>query len=640
MPLLDHMKLAHKFLILGLVALIMVAVPTGAYFQRSLVDIAVAKRELQGTGPLVALNKVIQFSQTHRGMSASMLSGSAELAARRPALRDKLNAAISALDNEFRMAEVSPGLQTRWSELKQRWTTLEQGVAGRTLSAPESTKLHTQMITGQLQLGEELLDEFGLSLESGSDTYALIRATMADMPWLAENMGIMRAMGSSFLTKAAAPPEGKATLQALQKRALELQTSMFRQVSIATRTNPQMKAALEAQAQTRRTAVDQTLALAEREIINAAELKLPAVTYFDNFTSTIDGLFEFNTLAMNVLVDQLHQRVEKNYRGEIGMALLLLAGLVAAVWLSWVFIRSITNPVNEALQVAHAVAEGDLRVKVQVHGDNELGQLIQALSTMRDNLARVVQQVLKGSDSVATASAEIAQGDNDLSGRTETQASALEQTSASMEELGATVQQNAERAHQANQLAQNASAVAAKGGEVVGQVVHTMKDINDSSRRIADIIGVIDGIAFQTNILALNAAVEAARAGEQGRGFAVVASEVRSLAGRSAEAAKEIKELISASVQRVEQGSALVDQAGGTMSEVVTAIRRVTDIVGEISDSSTEQAQGVSQVVEAVAQMDRTTQQNAALVEEIAAAANSLRSQADSLVQTVSVFKL
>jgi methyl-accepting chemotaxis protein len=239
--------------------------------------------------------------------------------------------------------------------------------------------------------------------------------------------------------------------------------------------------------------------------------------------------------------------------------------------------------------------------------------------------------------SVATASAQIAQGNNDLSARTEQQASALEQTAASMEELSSTVRQNADNARQGNQLAQNASTVAVRGGEVVGQVVDTMKGINDASRKIADIIGVIDGIAFQTNILALNAAVEAARAGEQGRGFAVVASEVRSLAGRSAEAAKEIKGLISDSVQRVEQGTVLVDQAGTTMAEVVAAIRRVTDIMGEISAASTEQSQGVAQVGEAVTQMDQATQQNAALVEESAAAAESLKAQAQQLVQAVAV---
>jgi len=241
---------------------------------------------------------------------------------------------------------------------------------------------------------------------------------------------------------------------------------------------------------------------------------------------------------------------------------------------------------------------------------------------------------------VALASAEIAQGNQDLSGRTESQASALEQTAASMEELSATVRHNADNAQQAHQLSVSAQSVVREGGQVVGQVVQTMQGIHDSSRRMSDIIGVIDGIAFQTNILALNAAVEAARAGEQGRGFAVVAGEVRSLAGRSAEAAKEIKRLITDSVERVEQGTVLVDQAGNTMDEVVSSIRRVTEIVGEISASGAEQATGVAQVVEAVAQMDQTTQQNAALVEEMAAAADSLRGQAQSLVQTVSAFKV
>jgi methyl-accepting chemotaxis protein len=263
-----------------------------------------------------------------------------------------------------------------------------------------------------------------------------------------------------------------------------------------------------------------------------------------------------------------------------------------------------------------------------------------AMLRMQATLAGAVQQIRCGAESVATASAQIAQGNNDLSGRTEQQASSLEETAASMEQLGSTVKQNADNARQANQLALGASTVAVKGGQVVGEVVHTMKGINDSSKKIADIISVIDGIAFQTNILALNAAVEAARAGEQGRGFAVVASEVRSLAGRSADAAKEIKGLITASVERVEQGTALVDQAGATMSEVVASIKRVTDIMGEISAASTEQSAGVAQIGEAVSQMDQATQQNAALVEESAAAAESLKSQAEQLVQAVAVFKL
>jgi len=319
-----------------------------------------------------------------------------------------------------------------------------------------------------------------------------------------------------------------------------------------------------------------------------------------------------------------------------GAALALLAGLLLGVMTT----RSITRPIQRAADVAGAIRNGDLTSQIDASGKDETAQMLRRLAGMQDNLRNIVANVRQGSEAVATASAQIASGNSDLSGRTEEQASALEQTAASMEQLGSTVRQNADNARQANQLALNASAVAAQGGDVVAQVVGTMKGINDSSRQIADIIGVIDSIAFQTNILALNAAVEAARAGEQGRGFAVVASEVRSLAQRSAEAAKEIKALISASVERVAQGTQQADKAGETMTEVVGAIRRVTDIMGEISAASSEQSTGVAQVGEAITQMDQATQQNAALVEESAAAADSLQRQAQELVQAVAVFRL
>ena len=326
-----------------------------------------------------------------------------------------------------------------------------------------------------------------------------------------------------------------------------------------------------------------------------------------------------------------------------GKTIMLTSGVMAfllscffAVMLS----RSIVRPIRQAIDSARVIAEGDLTCVIPSEGRDEATALMETLQSMQESLVKVVHSVRQGSESVATASAEIAQGNNDLSSRTEQQASALEETAASMEELGATVKQNADSAREANQMALKASAVAVKGGEVVAQVVETMKGINDASRKIAYIISVVDGIAFQTNILALNAAVEAARAGDQGRGFAVVAVEVRSLAGRSAAAAKEIKTLINASVVRVDQGSALVNQAGETMNEVVSSIQRVTGIMSEISVASNEQSSGVSQVVEAVSQMDTATQQNAALVEEMAAAASSLKSQAQELVQTVATFKL
>ncbi|OWY31400.1 methyl-accepting chemotaxis protein [Herbaspirillum robiniae] len=317
-------------------------------------------------------------------------------------------------------------------------------------------------------------------------------------------------------------------------------------------------------------------------------------------------------------------------------ALVLAFGIACA----WFLTVGITRPLNTAVQVSRQVAQGDLTAEIAVKGKDETGQLLQALQDMNSSLRNIVSNVRVGTETINTASSEIANGNLDLSGRTEQQAGALEETASAMEQLTSTVKQNADNARQANQLAASASEVAEQGGAVVSQVVQTMASINDSSRKIVDIISVIDGIAFQTNILALNAAVEAARAGEQGRGFAVVASEVRSLAQRSAAAAKEIKSLIDDSVEKVGAGSQLVAQAGETMDEVVASVRRVTDVMAEITAASQEQSTGIEEVNRAITQMDENTQQNAALVEQAAAAAQSLQEQAGKLTQLVSVFNL
>ncbi|WP_066269952.1 methyl-accepting chemotaxis protein [Hydrogenophaga palleronii] len=329
------------------------------------------------------------------------------------------------------------------------------------------------------------------------------------------------------------------------------------------------------------------------------------------------------------------------FTSSMTMMLILIAAAVGiGMTLGIVISRSITRPLNEAVRVAETVAAGDLTSRIEVTSQDETGQLLNALKTMNASLLDIVNNVRSSSESIATGSTQIAIGNNDLSQRTEAQASNLEQTAASMEELTSTVRQNSETARQANQLAATASEAAVKGGEVVGRVVGTMQDITASSKKIVDIIGVIDGIAFQTNILALNAAVEAARAGEQGRGFAVVAGEVRNLAQRSAGAAKEIKILINDSVEKVEIGSRLVGDAGQNMDSIVSQVKRVTDMIAEISSASVEQTQGISQVGDAVNQLDQVTQQNAALVEESAAAAESLKNQSARLAEIVGVFKV
>ncbi|MCA6952766.1 methyl-accepting chemotaxis protein [Pectobacterium polaris] len=382
-----------------------------------------------------------------------------------------------------------------------------------------------------------------------------------------------------------------------------------------------------------------------------------AIAYALEGTDEQATAFLFNDVAkiqksyftkLGELLDYQQENVEKSkvetktFISEALFWTLLLSACsaVLGVLIAWLLTRSVTAPLSIALSSALRIGEGDLRGTIAVDSRDEFGQLLEAMRDMQSSLTKTVITVRDNAESVATASIQIAQGNADLSSRTEEQASALEETSSTMTQLGMTVKNNADNARQADQLAKNASTVAQQGGQVVDDVVETMKAIDESSRSIADIINVIDSIAFQTNILALNAAVEAARAGEQGRGFAVVAGEVRSLAQRSAEAAKEIKTLITTSVERVEQGSDLANKAGETMQQVVVAIRQLTDTMAEISSASAEQSTGVDQVGIAVNQMDQTTQQNAALVEESAAAALSLQDQADLLVRAVSVFKV
>jgi len=634
-----NLRFAHKFLLISLLAGLMLVVPTAIFVRVNLEHIATAKQEVSGLGPIQDVMKLTQLSQQHRGMSAVLLAGNETQASARQAKEAEVGQALSTVQASVAVLGDAK-LDALIGKIGSDWKALSGAVGSKSIAGPESFARHTALIADQLALSEDIVNATGIALDPTAAGYYLQLAVLQHMPRVTEGLGQIRARGSALLVKGSAAPEDKVRIEGL---GVGIRTSMAaarKSIDLAAAVNPVLKGAVGDALGKAVAATDEGLRLVDEKIVRAEALSHPSAEYFAAMTKTIDVQFGLINVAFEALHQQLADSVAAAQRELLLGSVIVVLFSAFAVWIMVLINHTTTGSVNRALELARGVASGDLSHDIVPLGRDEMGQLLRALAAMQTSLAKVVAVVRQDSDGVATASAEIAQGNNDMSARTESQASALEQTAASMEELSGTVRQNAENARTANQLALNASTVAVKGGEVVAQVVDTMKGINDSSHKISEIIQVIDGIAFQTNILALNAAVEAARAGEQGRGFAVVASEVRSLAGRSADAAKEIKMLINASVERVEHGTALVDQAGVTMNEVVTSIKRVTDIMGEISAASNEQALGVSQVGEAVKQMDEVTQQNAALVEEMAAAATGLKNQANDLVQAVSVFKL
>ncbi len=637
---LDKLRLVHKLMLLGLLSLLvcggLIALQALAAYR----EVQTLNRELAGTAPSRAILEAVRLTQQHRGLSASALAGRNEAEAERALRQAKVDAAVAGIARLVGQDMQLPRIVTAFDDIRQQWASLSADVVARRLSGPQSTLRHTQLIRAQLALHERVIEHFRLTLDADPATHFLAVASLHSVPWTAEMLGQIRARGALLLAKGESSPDERAALaalieltrQRLEQTALDLGKAVEEDQHGAIR-----DLVAKAGAGTEAKAMG-VIELTQREILQAQTLQLSSADYFKTVTEAIDAVYALSGDAGALLEPLLNARKQRTIRQQM-MALALIAvfmgvGLVLAV----VVARSILVPAAEASLAAQRISDGDLASAVPLGGDDEMGSLLRAMALMRESLARVVGEVRENAQTVATASAQIAQGNQDLSQRTEVQASALQQTAASMEQLGATVRQNAENASQASALAIDASGVATQGCAVVSQVVVTMRDISESSRKIADIIGVIDAIAFQTNILALNAAVEAARAGEQGRGFAVVASEVRSLAQRTAEEARQIKALIGHSVDQVEQGARLADQAGDTMQQVSAAIARVTAMIGEISLASREQSAGVVQVGQAMGQMDRTTQQNAALVEQSAAAAESLEQQAHRLVRSMAVF--
>ncbi|MQA39515.1 methyl-accepting chemotaxis protein [Rugamonas aquatica] len=636
---LGGLRLGHKFLILSLIAVILASIPTWLYMREAGKSLDAYLDERTGVPAVLDGLRVVQLTQQHRGLSALVLGGVTAAEEKRAAKQKEADSAYATTDALVKSLHDTT-LDAAWAQARGDWETLRSQVANKSIPVTQSYAAHTALVPKLLKVNDLIGDFYGLSLDPDRDTYQLIQAMFYQLPYLAEELGKTRARGAGLLAKKEATTADRQQLSSIVARVTDRLDQTLTAFYKATRYNGEFETTLAPAMRDADQAARQIIELANKEIVQPEALTYSAENYVALSTKAIDLQFALNAAASKQLDTILDDKIRAFYVTRWTMLGAMLGLLALAGYVALLISRSVTRPLNNAIAVAQSVARGNLVNDFDVGAPNEVGQMLRALRDMNDSLRGIVGEVRGSIDHISAATRDIASGNADVSARLESQASNLEETASSMEELTSTVRQNADNARQANQLVISAADVATHGGEVVSQVVQTMGEINESSHKIVDIISVIDGIAFQTNILALNAAVEAARAGEQGRGFAVVASEVRNLAQRSAAAAKEIKELIGRSVEKVEIGNRLADQAGEAMGEIVSSVQRITIIMSDIATASAEQGTGIEQVNEAVTQMDDMTQQNAALVEQTAAASASLEEQTQQLVGAMSRFVL
>ena len=639
MSFLQHFKLWQKFALIGGLALAL-CTPLGVMLATTeLAQRAAAVNERDGIPPVGAVLKLLREAQVHRGMTAGALSGNAEAANRRPAQAEVVDRALAHL-LEQTAAYTSPGLVQRRQALQQQWQSLRDDLAASRLEAPASFQRHTALVGAGLRLLTDVADDSGLILDPEAPTYHVVALVTETLPRLTELLGQNRAQGNTALSKRSLTPAQRALLQGNLAQVAHLQDSSARHFDRAFHGDADMAAALKPLREQAEQASAAAVALVQGQLLAPEVLDQPAQPYFTAMTSHIDAQFKLMDASFTLLDQRLQARVQAVDRTLLTGLVLVVLLLAGSVGVALAVLRGTRQSMDAADAALQALARGELDHPVRTTATDEFGTMATQLGQAMQQLAGLVSEVKATGTALSAAATQIASGNADLSARTEQSASSLEQAAAALGEINGSVRHNADSVGQASALAGEASRVAAGGGELIGRLVSTMAQISDSAQRIADITGVIDGIAFQTNILALNAAVEAARAGDAGRGFAVVASEVRALAQRSAQAAREIKTLIGQSTETVDSGARLVHDTRETMQAIVDQAQQVSQLVATIGQATGAQAQGIGEVTGAVGHLEQSTQQNAALVEESAAAADSLQHQAQRLVQVVGRFRV
>jgi len=636
---LDRLHIWQKLILLGAVFALLFAIPTSLYFGEVAADTAQTSREVEGLGRSETSLGLLRALSRHRSLAAGYLAGDASLAGARGEAAAKVDALLQALRTDRGTGARAQGLLAKVSS---GWKAVSEGVAGRAILAADSNASHAEVIGAASAAHEALLDQDGLAVDSDTAIQYSVRAAMVQVPALFESLGAAQAQGMALLGAKSGGQEDREAISGMLLRAKERDNEMRAAIRKVFAHAEGLKVALAPVLLEADAAVNKAIKSSRVDVMFSQDLARPAADFHAEQEEAQDSQAKISTRLLAEVRTRLTERSGAQNR-EIAFAVgLALAMLVAAVALAVWTTRSITRPLGHAVKVADRIASGRLDQAIDPGQARtaEAARLLEAFSAMQGALSALAREIQAAGDQIRSASEQVADGNADLSARTENQASSLEETAATMEELTATVKRNAESATQAADVVNAASESAMRGSQAVSEVVETMTSINASSKRIVDIIGVIDSIAFQTNILALNAAVEAARAGEHGRGFAVVAAEVRNLARRSADSAKEIKGLIAESVQAASLGARRVDETGRAMDDIMESVRRVAQIFSEINAASQEQRNGIEQVNRAVTNMDRTTQENASLVGEVAASSQALLDQAQRLAELVGRFRL